>query len=71
MNTLKKFLGIVWILLGLYIGYDRLLDSLTKIASPQLDDQIYGWVVLLILTPLIVGGLVLFGYYSWKGEYNS
>lgn len=71
MNALKKALGVVWILLGLYIGYDRLADSLSKIASDKPDDRIFGWVVLLVLTPIVVGGLVLFGWYSLRGEYTE
>lgn len=71
MNAIKKALGIVWILLGLYIGYDRLADSLSKIASDKPDDRIFGWVVLLVLTPIVVGGLVLFGWYSLRGEYGE
>ncbi len=71
MNLLKRFLGLVWIGLGLYVGYDRIADSLQKIASTKLDDRIFGYVVLLVLTPLIVGGLCLFGYYALKGEYDQ
>jgi len=71
MNVLKRYLGLVWIGLGLCVGYDRVVDSLQKIASEKLDDQIFGWVVLLVLTPLITGGLCLFGYYALRGEYDS
>lgn len=70
MNLLKRLLGPVWLLLALYVGYDRVVDSLQKIASPNLDDRIFGWVVLLVLTPLIVSSLGLFGYYALRGEYN-
>ncbi|MBD2701711.1 hypothetical protein IC229_13760 [Spirosoma sp. BT702] len=71
MELLKKYLGVVWILLGVYVGYDRITDSLTKIGSPQLEDRVFGWVVLLVLTPIVVGGLILFGKYALDGEYDS
>lgn len=71
MNSIKKYLGILWIALGLYVGYDRILDSLAKISSEKLDDRIFGYVVLFVLTPLMVIGLCLFGYYAWKGEYDT
>ena len=64
MNTLKKYAGVVWIALGLYVGYDRVLDSITKIGSEKLEDRVFGWVVLLVLVPIIVGGLVTFGRYA-------
>lgn len=71
MQALKKYLGIVWILLGLYVGYDRLTDSLVKISSDKLEDRVFGWVVLLVLTPIVVGGLILFGTYALNSEYTS
>ncbi len=71
METLKKYLGIVWILLGLYVGYDRIRDSMTKIGSENLEDRVFGWVILLVLTPIIVGGLILFGKYALEGEYSK
>jgi hypothetical protein len=71
MNALKKYAGILWILLGLYVGYDRVLDSLTKIGSEKLEDRVFGWVVLLVLVPIIVGGLITFGRYALAGEYDA
>ncbi|CCH52331.1 hypothetical protein BN8_01324 [Fibrisoma limi BUZ 3] len=71
MNALKKYLGVVWILLGLYVGYDRITDSLTKISSDKLEDRVFGYVVLLVLVPIVVGGLILFGKYALDGEYTD
>lgn len=71
MNAIKKYLGIVWIALGLYVGYDRILDSIEKISSGKLEDQVFGYVVLLVLVPIITGGLVLFGRYALQGEFDS
>lgn len=71
MESIKKYVGVVWILLGLYVGYDRVTDSLTKISSENLEDRVFGWVVLLVLVPIIVGGLVLFGKYALEGEYTD
>ncbi|GAA4420168.1 hypothetical protein GCM10023187_55200 [Nibrella viscosa] len=70
MNTIKKYLGIVWIALGLYVGYAGMIDSIEKIGSGKLEDQVFGYVVLLVLVPIIVGGLVLFGKYALQGEFN-
>lgn len=70
MEQLKKYLGVVWILLGIYVGYDRITDSLIKIGSDKLEDRVFGWVVLCVLVPIVVGGLILFGKYALDGEYN-
>ena len=70
MEQLKKYFGIIWILLGVYVGYDRITDSLIKISSDKLEDRVFGWVVLCVLVPIVVGGLILFGKYALEGEYN-
>ena len=71
MTQLKKYLGIVWILLGLYVGYDRIMNSLTKISSDKLEDRVFGWVVLCVLVPIVVGGLILFGKFALENEYSN
>ncbi|GAA4456719.1 hypothetical protein GCM10023189_26390 [Nibrella saemangeumensis] len=71
MDAIKKYLGIVWIALGLYVGYTGILDSVEKISSGKLEDEVFGYVVLLVLVPIIVGGLVLFGRYALQGEFDS
>ena len=71
MELLKKYLGIVWIALGIYVGYSQITDSLAKIGSDKLEDRVFGWVVLCVLVPIVVGGLILFGKYALDGEYDS
>ncbi len=58
-------------LLGVFVGYNRITDSLVKIGSDKLEDRVFGWVVLCVLVPIVVGGLILFGKYALDGEYNS
>ncbi len=71
MDAIKKFAGIIWIALGLFVAYDRITDSIVKIASENLEDRVFGWVVLCVLVPIVVGGLLLFGRYALAGEYNN
>ncbi|MBC8153238.1 MAG: hypothetical protein H7Z72_10035 [Bacteroidetes bacterium] len=71
MEALKKYMGIVWILLGVYVAYNRVTDSLVKIASEKLEDRVFGWVVLLVLVPIVVGGLITFGRYALAGDYDE
>ncbi|GAB4035421.1 DUF6814 family protein [Spirosoma jeollabukense] len=70
MELLKKYLGIIWIVLGIYVGYSQITDSLTKIGSDKLEDRVFGWVILCVLVPIVVGGLILFGKYALDGEYD-
>ena len=71
MESVKKYLGVIWMLLGVYVGYNRITDSLVKISSDKLEDRVFGWVVLCVLVPILVGGLILFGKYALDGEYSK
>ncbi|MEO8111680.1 MAG: MFS transporter [Ginsengibacter sp.] len=67
----KRFLGIIWILLGLaalYLGIFQL--GIPKISSGNQDDLIFGIIAMIIITPVVAGGLLLFGKYSLQGEYR-
>ena len=72
MNTLKKILGVLWILLSIAAAYFCIFEfGLPKFLSDQQDDLVFGIIILFILTPLIVLGLGTFGYFSMIGEYNQ
>lgn len=71
MQQLKKYLGVLWMGLGVYVAYYGVANSVAKIGSQNLEDRVFGWVVLCVLVPIIVGGLILFGKYALDDEYNS
>jgi hypothetical protein len=74
MNQIKRILSVIWITLGLYAGY----FSITSVGVPKFlsglagntSDLVFGIIMLFILTPLITGALFMFGYYSFKGDYD-
>lgn len=71
MNQLRKYLGIVWILLSLAAAYFCIfVFGLPKITSGKQEDLVFGIVILFVLTPIIVGGLFTFGRYALMGEYD-
>ena len=72
MKTLKRYMGIFWMLLGLGVGYFSVVQfGLPKLQSGKQEDLVFGIINLFILTPIIVGGLVIFGYYVLLGEYEE
>ncbi|MRX66547.1 DUF6814 family protein [Flavobacterium resistens] len=72
MNTVKKILGVLWIILSIAAAYFCIFEfGLPKFLSDQQDDLVFGIIILFILTPLIVLGLGTFGYFSLIGEYNE
>lgn len=72
MNTIKKFMGIVWVALAGLCGYYGILDfGLPKLATGKQDDLVFGIIILFILMPIICGGLLRFGLYALQGEYDE
>lgn len=71
MNTVRKYLGVVWIALGLAIAYYGFtVLGYPKLTSGKQDDKVFGIIIVFILLPLIVGGLITFGRYALMNEYD-
>jgi hypothetical protein len=72
MNKLRRMLGILWILLGLAGGYYLIINqAIPKFNSDKSEDLIPAIIYAFILTPIIVGGLLIFGKYALQGEYDQ
>ncbi len=71
MNTLKKYLGIVWIALEAVVAYYAIGIFGGKLTSGKQDDLVFGIIVFFILLPLVVTGLTIFGWYCLTNEYDE
>jgi nitric oxide reductase large subunit len=72
MNKLKRILGFVWITLGLAAGYYLIINqAVPKFNSDKSEDLIPAIIYAFVLTPIIVGGLFIFGKYCLQGEYDT
>jgi hypothetical protein len=70
MNKLKRIFGIVWMLLGPLSIYYLIKTALSEISKkPVIDTKIQWGVFITIFIP-IAFGLVIFGYYAFKGAYD-
>jgi hypothetical protein len=71
MNILKRLLGIVWIALGPLVLFWLIRTGVGEVAKkPVTDTKIQWGIFVLIFIPIAVG-LILFGYYALKGEYDE
>lgn len=69
-NQLKKWLGIVWILMGFVAAWFGIFKmGIPKIISGKQDDVVFGIVMMSIIMPVAVAGLFIFGKYALQGEY--
>lgn len=72
MNSIKKWSGLLWISLAIAAGYFNIMKmGIPKIESGTQEDLVFGLINLCLLTPIISGGLMLFGYYCIKDEYKN
>ena len=71
MNAIKKYLGIVWIILGLLTAYFSIMIFGGKLTSGKQDDLVFGIIIFFILLPMIVAGLTIFGWYALTNEYHD
>ena len=72
MDQLKRILGYLWLSLALAAAYFCIfIFGLPKFETGKQEDTVFGIIILFILTPLIVFGLGIFGYFAVKGEYDS
>ena len=70
MNHLKKWLGLVWMIAGplaIIFLVRTALDEIEK--KPVIDTKIQWGVFVVVFMPIAIG-LVIFGYFAWKREYD-
>lgn len=71
MNKIKRALGLLWILLGPLAIYYLIRTAAEQIGKkPELDTKIQWGVFIIVFVPIAVG-MILFGYYALKGEYDN
>lgn len=70
MNQLKRLLGFVWILLGPAAIIFLISTALSEIVKkPVIDTRIQWGVFVVVFIPIAIG-MMIFGYYAIKGEYD-
>jgi hypothetical protein len=70
MNTIKKWLGVVWILLGPIAIFYLIKTAAAEIAKDPGTNTIIQWSVFVIIFIPIAIGIMIFGYYALTGEYD-
>ncbi|MEJ7556920.1 MAG: DUF6814 family protein [Pedobacter sp.] len=75
MNALKKGLGIFWMVLGpaaIIFLFFQAMDKVSLAAEgvAKTNTALQWGIILFIFIP-ISAGLVIFGYYAFKGEYDK
>jgi len=70
MNRIKRYFGILWILLGPLAIFYLIKTGLSEIEKkPVIDTKIQWGIFMFVFIPIAIG-LVMFGYFALKGEYD-
>lgn len=72
MNIVKKILGFVWFILGPLLIYFLVMGAIHNINPNGTKDinKPIPWVIIITIFAPIAVGLMIFGYYALKGEYD-
>lgn len=75
MNTLKRFLGFVWMALGPVAMTFLIIQAINKVGlthtAIERTNAILQWGIILFIFFPICLGLMIFGFYALKGEYEK
>lgn len=72
MNTIKKLLGIVWMLLAPVVIYILVSGAITHIdvnGKKDINNPVIWIIIITIFTPIAIG-LMIFGWYAFRNEYD-
>jgi len=72
MNAIKKYLGIIWIVLAPAVIYFLISSAIQHIdtkKTDQINNPVIWIIIIAIFTPIAIG-LMIFGWYAIKGEYG-
>ena len=72
MNVLKRALGLLWLILApavIYFLVDRAIVHIDPVGKKDINNPVIWIIIIAIFTPIAIG-LMIFGWYAWKGEYD-
>ena len=72
MNNIKKYLGVIWLVLAPVVIYFLVSGAVTHIdpaGKKDINNPVIWIIIITIFTPIAIG-LMIFGWYALQGEYN-
>jgi hypothetical protein len=72
MNLVKRYLGVIWLVLApavIYFLIDRAIVHIDPAGKKDINNPVIWVIIIGIFTPIAVG-LMIFGWYAFRGEYD-
>lgn len=70
MNTVKRYAGLLWVIMGPVAIFYLIKTAVEEIAKKPIIDTKIQWIVFVVIFIPIAIGLMVFGWYALKGEYD-
>jgi len=72
MNAIKKYLGVIWLLLApavIFFLVNGAIQNIDPAGKKDINNPIIWIIIIAIFTPIAIG-LMIFGWYALKGEFD-
>lgn len=73
MNAFKRYFGLLLLLLAPFVIYELIQGAVNNIDSTgtkDINNPVIWVIIIAIFTPIAIG-LVIFGWYAFRGEYDN
>ena len=73
MNAFKRYFGLLFLLIAPFVIYELIIGAINNIDSAgkkDINNPVIWIIIIAIFTP-IATGLVIFGWYAFRGEYDK
>jgi hypothetical protein len=70
MNSFKRFMGLVWMVVGVGVYIILLKTAIAQVAVKPMVDTIIQWSIFAIIFLPITIGFLIFGWLAFKGAYD-
>jgi hypothetical protein len=73
MKTLRRYLGLIWMAMGpvvIFFLVKLAVENIKIDGTADINKPIPWIIIISIFTPIGIG-LMIFGWYAWKGEYDN
>ena len=70
MNKIKKYAGVLWILLGPAAVYYLITTAMNEISKKPVIDTKIQWIVFVVIFIPIAIGIMIFGWYALTNQYD-
>ena len=73
MNAFKKYFGLLFLFIAPLVIYELIIGAINNIdmsGKKDINNPVIWIIIIAIFTPIAIG-LVIFGWYAFRGEYDK